>query len=127
MTSQPAKAVDVELPPPGGSAVQVHETPSQALVPSTESETMMQMIERSSRDPTVDVGKLKDLVVRLEYDRFVDRVDDAYLLRERTLALAPSVHDEERLVRRRELLGVYRLEETDEHEFTVLLPPNVIA
>ena len=62
MTSQPAKAVDVELPPPGGSAVQVHETPSQALVPSTESETMMQMIERSSRDPTVDVGKLKELM-----------------------------------------------------------------
>ena len=68
MTAQPAKAIDVDLPPHGGNAVQVRET---ALPASNDSATVLQMIERIARDPGSDVGKLKELMAM--YNDIADR------------------------------------------------------
>ena len=70
-TAEKIQPQDIELPPPGGKAVQIigPETGTTAIVP--DSTTILQMIERASRDQTVDVVKLKELAAL--YERMEDR------------------------------------------------------
>ena len=76
---------------------------------------------------SVNIDELERLLIRFEDDGAVFGIYYTYLLDKRALALAPSVYDKEGPMDRRELLGVYRLEEAYQHELPVILPPHIIA
>jgi hypothetical protein len=75
----------------------------------------------------VNIFELERLVTSFEDDDPVLGIDDAYVLFKHALTFTPSVHDIERLMRCRELLGIDRLKKTYEHEFPVLFTPDIIT
>jgi hypothetical protein len=75
----------------------------------------------------VYILQVERLLFGLEDDGAVPRVYYADPLGELTFAFAPPVHDEKGDMDRREFARAYRLEQPQEHEFAVILAPDVIT
>lgn len=63
---------EIDLPPKQGSAIAIHEATRDIAVADSADMRMLEMIERASRDPTVDIAKFAQLVeMRREHEAIV--------------------------------------------------------